>query len=582
MSFQFISNPTGASLSDTDFVTSALDQPMSAGSTFWDQAKGGALESFGLGTAARSLSIPEAAPADDGGAVSGVLGAINRAIDPAVLIRRAAGTTYDGSEPLTKDQYETSPSFRKDIPYQQGMTPDRAAALAEMDDRRKVRDFYGQKRPVTSFIGNLAGSAIDPLNYIPVAGEAVVGANVARFGQVGGRAVSGAIDAAGNAALGALVTAPTRTELGDDTSWQSTVSQIAMAGLIGGAFGALHGKFGRDVSPTLKADAENRLATLNNVQTSRVALNDAIDGMINNSEVNLSPASSDMVARVADQDLPKVVINRMAREAEPGTFDRLDALNKTHEINQTEIARLQSQSLDNEKYGQTRGQMIQADQMAERLQSAEQAIANAPNDAERAAATVRRDAARQELRDHLSGIDDNVVKEIENIDDSFAARRAVAEPVATERAQLQQRADQLFAQKRDEFWQNRFAQPDQPVMTDATPTPGTEQPIDATQRPTSAVSRPSVDNFSPPVESDPAVVQAAKRVARPEASREMAEQFRVNPETGEFPEMADIEQLRASGRLTEDDLAALDTADETVKSANAYSEALKSFASCTI
>jgi hypothetical protein len=46
--------------------------------------------------------------------------------------------------------------------------------------------------------------------------------------------------------------------------------------------------------------------------------------------------------------------------------------------------------------------------------------------------------------------------------------------------------------------------------------------------------------------------------------------------------MADIEQLRASGRLTEDDLAALDTADETVKSANAYSEALKSFAGCTI
>ncbi len=572
----------GDGLTNVDLVARALDQPMSLGSTFWDQAKGGALESFGFGTAARNLSIPEAAPPSDGSTVSGVLGTINRAIDPAVLIRRIAGTTYDGSEPMTKDQYEASPSFRKDIPFQQGMTPDRAAALAEMDDARKVREFYGQKRPVTSFIGNLAGSAVDPLNYIPVAGEAVVGANVARFGQVAGRAVSGAIDAAGNAALGALVTAPTRTELGDDTSWQSTVSQIAMAALIGGAFGALHGKFGRDVSPALKAEAEDRLATLNNVQTSRVALNDAIDGMINNSEVNLSPASSEMVARVADQELPKVVINRMAREAEPETFARLDALNKTHDINQAEIARLQSQSLDNAKYGQTRGQMIQAEQMAARLQSAEQAIANAPNDAERALATTRRDTIRQQLRDHLSGIDDNIVKEIEHIDDSLAARRAAAEPVAIERAQLQQMADQLFAQKRDEFWQNRFAQPDQPVMTDATPTPGTEQPIDPTARPTSAISRPSVDNSLPAAEIDPAVVQAAKRVARPEASREMAEQFRVNPETGDFPEMADIEQLRSSGRLTEEDMVALDIADETVKSANAYSEALKSFAGCTI
>jgi hypothetical protein len=47
------------------------------------------------------------------------------------------------------------------------MTDDRAAALAEMDDTAKVREFYAQKRPVTAFIGNLAGSATDPINYFP-------------------------------------------------------------------------------------------------------------------------------------------------------------------------------------------------------------------------------------------------------------------------------------------------------------------------------------------------------------------------------------------------------------------------------
>ncbi|MNL52302.1 hypothetical protein D3C87_1754650 [compost metagenome] len=81
---------------------------------------------------------------------------------------------------------------------------------------------------------------------------------------------------------------------------------------------------------------------------------------------------------------------------------------------------------------------------------------------------------------------------------------------------------------------------------------------------------------------DQAVAEATKRVARPEAPRELAEQYRVNPETGEFPEQTDLDQLIAEGRLTEEDQAMLDEADATIKSANAYSQAVKAFASCAI
>jgi hypothetical protein len=306
MTFSFIQNPTGQAMTDSDLVTSALDQPMSLGSTFWDQTKGGVLESFGLGTAIRSLSVPEAVPPESDSSIVNTLSAVNRAIAPETIVRRIAGTVYDGSQSITEDQYKQSPSFRKDIPWQQGMTEERAAALAEQDDVKQVRAFYGQKRPVTAFFGNLAGQAVDPINYIPIAGEAVQAANVARFGRVTGKALTSALDAAANTAIAGLSTASERGQLGDDVSWQSTVSQIAMAAMIGGAFGAIHGRFGRSTPAELRAEAEAKLATLDNVQASRVSLNDALDGMIRDSEVNLSPASSEFVAKAADQELPKV------------------------------------------------------------------------------------------------------------------------------------------------------------------------------------------------------------------------------------------------------------------------------------
>jgi hypothetical protein len=582
MSFSFIQNPTGQAMSDSDYVTRALDQPMSLGSTFWDQAKGGVLESFGLGTGIRNFSTPEAAPEEPLNAINATLQSINRAIDPAVLLRRAVGTAYDGSAAIDEDQYKRSASFRADIPWSKGMTEERAAALAEQDDVRKVREFYGQKRPVTAFFGNIGGQAVDPINYIPIFGEAVQSANVARFGRVAGMALTASADAAANTALAGLTTAGTRGQFGDDVSWQSTVSQIAMAALIGGAFGAIHGRFGRATPAELRADAETKLATLDNVQASRVSLNDALDGMIRDGEVNLTPASTDFVARTADNDLPKVVISRMARDADPEAHTRLETLNRTFDINEAEIRRLQSQTLDNATYGPTRGAMIKADEIASRLSRAEEAIQKAPTDKEKASATTRRDGIRQELRDHLATIDDAKVQEIEAIDEQLAQRRAVQAPVAAERAQLKQKVDQLFTAARDEYWQNRPSQPPAERAVDGgEAAAAVTQPADrsiATLGRTAA----AVDMRMPQEPADISVAQAVKRVGKPEGSKAMAEQYRVNPETGDFPELADIEQLRAEGRLTEDDLAALDDADETIKTANAYGEALKSFASCVI
>jgi hypothetical protein len=579
VSFQFINNPSGRGLTDQDYIASALDQPMSLGSTFFDQAKGGILESFGLGTAIREGSLPEEAPTTpelmitppEGGEPIRVPDTpqmrrritVFESVNPQTLQARPENQQefkqrQDEAGALSEDAYKASPYFRKDIPWQNGMTVDRAAALAEQDDRRKVREFYATKRPITSFFGNLGGQALDPINYIPVFGEAVTAANVARFGRVAGRALTSSLDAAANTAVAGLATAPIRSDLGDDVSWQSTISQIAMAAVIGGAFGAVAGRFGRATPSELRAEAETKLATLQNVQESRVALNDALDGLIHDGEVSVSPASAEVIARVADLELPKVAIERMARETDAAAFDRLDALNRTFEINDAEIRRLQAETMDNERFGPTRAAMIEADRLAERIRKADEALQKATTEKHRATETSRLEKAREDLRQHLSRIDDNAVQQLEDIDAALAARREANAPVAVERTQLLTRTQQLRDEARNRYWAER------PV-----PSVRQEQAI-STAQPAATLA------------SDMGVPEAAKRVGRPEASRELAEQYKVNPETGEFAEQAEVDQLIASGRVAEEDLAMLTDADETIKSANAYGEAVKAFAQCAI
>lgn len=299
MAFAFIENPNGNPLSDGDFLNSALEQPLSLSRTAWETAKGGVLESFGLGTAVRSAVTPDTVSPrflDEAPAPSQPSG--RREFNLSELYR---AQEQQWAKALSQDQYKASPFYRESVPWEEGMTRERAGALAEQADRKAVRDFYAAKRPITAFIGNLAGQAIDPINYIPIFGEAVAVANAARFGRVAGRALTASADAMANTALFGLLTAPTRKQLGDDVSWQTTVSQIAMAGLIGAGFGAIHGRFGRATPDELRADAESKLATLENVQKARVALNDAVDGLIHDGEVRLSPASKAYVDQAVDE-----------------------------------------------------------------------------------------------------------------------------------------------------------------------------------------------------------------------------------------------------------------------------------------
>ena len=279
--------PTYQAAQPNEQFAAALEQPMGLGATLSDQFVGGVLDSYGLGTTIRALSLPSLAGDAD----------------------QTNGEDYN-SRALDEDAYKSSAYFRQGVQWDKGMTEERAAALADAYDAKRVREHFAERRPISSFIGNLAGQAVDPINYIPVAGPLVKAANAAKFGRIGGAVATSALDAASNTAIAAAATFNTRQSLGDEITWQSTVSDVAMAGLIGAAFGGVSAGVGRYLEgrrlrrEALETDAVNRLSTIQNVQDARIALNSAIDGLARGDDVRLSGNASDAVQRIMNDIEP--------------------------------------------------------------------------------------------------------------------------------------------------------------------------------------------------------------------------------------------------------------------------------------
>jgi hypothetical protein len=297
--YGFWQGPTYRPSTRDELFGAALDMPMSAGATFWDQAKGGALESFGLGSAIRDARTPDGAPL-----------AAGRYERPEQFQARRDAFAAE-NKVLDEEAYKTSPYFRDGVPWDASMTEDKAAALATMYDAKQVRQYFAEKRPITAFFGNLAGQATDPINYIPVAGPTVKAAAVARMGVVKGIAATAALDAAANTALAGLATRETRRSYGDDVSWQAMVSEIATAALLGTAFGTVGGVLERRAglrADALRSEAEVKVNTLRATQEASIALNEAIGGLANDGEVRLSPNGIAPIERIVAQSARTQII----------------------------------------------------------------------------------------------------------------------------------------------------------------------------------------------------------------------------------------------------------------------------------
>lgn len=601
-------------MTDADFLQRSVDQPLSMASTWWVAGKEQALKNFGLGTVLREAQVPDINPSalsPEDQRVFETRGSLNP-IAGARGVLESLGVMEpepDTRPVLTESEYQDSPYFRDGVPWQKGMTDDRAAALADQYDASKVREFYSAKRPVTAVLGGLAGVFTDPINYIPILGEEVAAANIARFGRIVGRALTSSADAAANTSIASIATIPERETLGDDVSWQSTLSQIGMAALVGGAFGAIHGRFGREVDPALRADAEQKLATLENVQKSRVALNDAIDGMMREGEVNLSPASAGFASDAASEAA------RIARawdtvHVDPNGPVRDPLVHITPEdIEGTIVARGAFKDINEVEFSKRGWGLVKiiwghGDQSREapEFQVTKNDVVALPQVIrEYEPSSVSADGLRREWRVNREGrtivYADTMMPEGRHLVTTYVAQtpgemnigRSKKRPVAAGSS-----SDVGSAIRDTERGLNSQRTAGQPPASGSRPQAGNlvgdtvgDRSIGTPEAGSLPASRnvrqaPAVDNSTPARADDPSAADAAKRVGKPDDVRALAQQYRIDPATGHFPEMDDIEQMRAEGRLTEEDQALLNAATEVETEAKGYGEALKAFARCAL
>jgi hypothetical protein len=264
----FDPRPSFRGVTGTERMATAMDMPFSFGQAFGENFSQGITDSFGLGTAIRELSTPSLLS--------------DRPFRGETPENYEARRGRFETQSLSEDEYKTSPFFREAVPYQPGMTLDRAAALAKSADTRAVRQYFSQKQPIAAFLGQFGGQALDPINYVPVFGQGAQLAAVARFGSIGGRALMSASEAAINTAAFGILTAGVRAKLGDDVSFEMIGTEIAMSALIGGAFGGGIGMLvrGRDARERVAlGQARNALSTAANRQKAAIALNEQIDAL---------------------------------------------------------------------------------------------------------------------------------------------------------------------------------------------------------------------------------------------------------------------------------------------------------------
>lgn len=582
--YAFREPPKYRGVSQQELFDSAFDMPLSPMTTFFDQAKGGALESFGLGTAVRDFAIPDGAPTP-GSMVQSALRLANPATAAYESTRLAVQAFREDSPTLTEEQYKSSAFHRDNIPWDAGMTEARARALADWDDAKKVREFYAEKRPFSSFVGNLAGQALDPINYVPVAGPMVKAAAVAKAGRIGGSIATGALDAAGNTALFGLATRDKRQSFGDDVSWQVMISEIATAALIGSAFGAIGGAIEGRRATRAASEAQSRLATLKTTQEARIALNEAIDGVVRGEDVKLSPNATEPLARVAREveglsraydevranptGDPRDPLVHITPEDIEGTIVGRGSFKK---VNEADVSSRAGWGLVKIiwRHGEGSGE-------PEGYRIAKEDITDLPNVVRGyEPSQVSADGSKREWRVQRDGrtvvYADALTPEGRHVVTAYVqqpGKPGAEAPLSAKRAPAAAgSSSDVFSAIRDT---DRGLNPQR---TDGQPQ------VPATGN---IARRAEIDN-SAPREDAPAIglKQAVAQVAKAETYKATAEQYRVNPETGDFPELADIEHLRLEGRLTEADIAELDQAKAVLDDANAYGEALKSVTRCLL
>lgn len=120
---------------------------------------------------------------------------------------------------MAKDEYEKSEFYREGIEWREDMTPVRAQIYAEIYDRRRYEEQLlsqsstGIIRPIAGFGASMMAQLPDPINLIPVGGQATKGVGLGR------RILRGVVEGGVSTAVADAVILPEAARRGEDISW---------------------------------------------------------------------------------------------------------------------------------------------------------------------------------------------------------------------------------------------------------------------------------------------------------------------------------------------------------------------------
>ena len=578
----FLDGPSGRGMSPQSFVRSALEDPLGLGEQLSTSFIQGTIDSPALGTVVRELYAPDK-------------------VTPEYVWDRNAGrerfetedemaqrTGIDRDEIFDEEQYQASEFFREQVPWVRGMTRDRAKALAEMADAQDVRRFYSSKRPIAAFFGGLAGAATDPINYIPVIGPTARAATAARLGAIRGAALTSSGDAVINTAAALAATAPIRGQFGDDISIEAFAQDLAIAAIIGGAFGTITGAFGKRPDSRLIAKAQDELATMEVTQKGVVMLNDAIDGIVRNDRVDMSTASmtfGDSVANLAmrlDLEMrPGDVIDMNAKAADPQAFARLEDVDRLLAMNTAQRAQL-DEAISQPQNMSVEESIDRLDALTDQYEDLTARAAAEPDEATQQNLRNQADRVGQEIADLANATDENGAERLRRNQQDRDDIQSTIESLQQERTALEEKVETARKRAENEYWKGREEDaadaearadlyrlfPD--LQDQIIERPQLTSPDEVSTAATKPADRRGMES-NPDPEAQP--------VDRPETFRETEVQRNVT-EDGSYVEEPEIEDLRQRGLLTEEDEASLTEADAEYNKTRSFAETMERMVAC--
>lgn len=639
--------PNWGVMTDRDVFERARDLPTGYGEMLSSTIAESFITSPGLGTAVRDVSTPERVPSRDVVTppemeLRDPLAQPTLGQDQPFRIQPPPGTWLETEDEyqirrkragaITKEEYEASPNFRTGVPYDSGMTQDRAAALASWYDASKARQDTIARGPggflgTSLWLGGMViGSAADPVNYIPVFGPEVRAAQIAKFGRLGGSMLTSAADAALNTAAASAITAGSRASFGDDVTWQGFLTDVAIGAVIGGAFGAATAKWeGWQVSRSANE--------LERVVEARRAMNDAIHDLVHDRPVEITPAIQDAVEKAGrlEPEAQKAALPENVRSAIDAPDDINlymsakaygERLSSPYMKDGETIASSRTTPFEGElppvgtwriadystNYGREIEQLRLVDINAlilKELRDGKLDITKQGDDARYAGwieegrrpppieVVVREDGSLSVIDGHRRVLAaqqagrTQVEAWVSDLVDSPTAKMPDGTPIKTS-----------LTYELAQSYKAQAPSADVTRMAVASPQPDTPDPV--VTKVAAKVGKPAKDPsdefgielkpVKPPAEQPKKSIKAVRgedgRISGLEidngATADLAKQFGISVKTGDFPEMAEFDQLVALGRVTPEELAEVQKAMQLEVQSDAYAKALEAAAICRV